>query len=141
MADEFDPKIVGFFCNWCTYPGVDQAGLNNLDMPASVAPIRVMCSGRVSPVLIMNALLRGADGVIVTGCHLGECHYDEGNYYGRRRFAYTKTLLDSLGLEGDRLKLGWFSAHESRDMTNMINEFIDKIKELGPNPIRERSSL
>ena len=141
MTDDYNPKIVGFFCNWCTYPGMDQAAVNKLELPANIAPIRVMCSGRISPVLIMNALLRGADGVIVTGCHLGECHYDKGNYYGRRRFAYTKTMLDSLGLEPDRLKLGWYSAHESQDMTNMINEFIDKLKELGPNPIREKSSI
>ena len=141
MNGEFIPKIVGFFCNWCTYPGFDQAGVSNQEFTASVAPIRVMCSGRISPQLILNALLRGADGVIVTGCHPGECHYEEGNYYGRRRFALTESAIKALGLDYHRLRLAWFSAAESRNLTKIVNEFTDDIQKIGPNPIKNRSSL
>ena len=141
MAGEFKPKIVGFFCNWCTYPGFDQAGSSNLEFSASIAPIRVMCSGRISPQMILNALLRGADGIIVTGCHPGECHYEEGNYYGRRRFAFTETVIKALGLDSERLKLAWFSAAESRNLSKIVNEFTDDIQKIGPNPIKNRSSL
>jgi F420-non-reducing hydrogenase iron-sulfur subunit len=141
MVEEFKPKIIGFFCNWCTYPGVDLAGKKKIEMPAEIAPIRVMCSGRVAPVFILNAFLRGADGVMITGCHPGECHYEEGNLYGRRRFAFTKTVLDALGLESNRLKLAWFSADESRKLSGTVKDFTDQIQELGPNPIKEKSSL
>jgi len=141
MANEFKPKIVGFFCNWCTYPSMDLAAKNRLEMPTAIAPIRVMCSGRVAPVLILNAFLRGADGVLLTGCHPGECHYEKGNLFGRRRFALTKTVLDALGLESNRIKLAWFSADESRKLSGVVNDFTDQIQELGPNPIKEKSSL
>jgi F420-non-reducing hydrogenase iron-sulfur subunit len=141
MTEGFKPKIIGFFCNWCTYPGVDLAAKKKLELPVAIAPIRVMCSGRVAPVLILNALLRGADGVIVTGCHPGECHYEQGNLYGRRRFALTKTVLDTLGLESDRLKLAWYSADESHKLSDIVNDFTNQIQELGPNPIKEKSSL
>jgi F420-non-reducing hydrogenase iron-sulfur subunit len=141
MVDEFKPKIVGFFCNWCTYPGIDLAGKKKLTMPTGIAPIRVMCSGRVAPELILNAFLRGADGVIVTGCHPGECHYEEGNFFGRRRFALTKTVFKTLGLESERIKLAWFSADESRKLSTIMTEFMDDISALGPNPIKEKSSL
>jgi F420-non-reducing hydrogenase iron-sulfur subunit len=139
--ERFQPKIVGFFCNWCTYPGMDLAAKKKMEIPAAIAPIRVMCSGRVAPVLILNAFLRGADGVIVTGCHPGECHYESGNFYGRRRFALTKSVLDALGLESDRLKLAWYSADESQKLTGVVNDFSDKIQEIGPNPIKEKSTL
>ncbi len=138
---QFKPKIIGFFCNWCTYPGIDLAATRNVELPAAIAPIRVMCSGRVAPVLILNAFLRGADGVIVTGCHPGECHYEKGNFYSRRRFALTKTVLDALGLESERLKLAWYSADETQKLSGVFNDFTDKILELGPNPIKEKSSL
>jgi F420-non-reducing hydrogenase iron-sulfur subunit len=141
MVEEFKPKIVGFFCNWCTYPGVDLAGKNKVEMPTGIAPIRVMCSGRVAPVLILNAFLRGADGILLTGCHPGECHYEKGNLYGRRRFALTKTVLESMGLESERIKLAWFSAHETRKFSGVVNDFTKQIQELGPNPIKEKSSL
>jgi F420-non-reducing hydrogenase iron-sulfur subunit len=141
MTEEFKPKIIGFFCNWCTYPGVDLAAKKKVELPAAIAPIRVMCSGRVAPVLILNALLRGADGVMVTGCHPGECHYEQGNLYGRRRFALTKTVLDTLGLESDRIKLAWFAADESRKLSEIINDFSNHIQEIGPNPIKKKSSL
>ena len=141
MASEFKPKIIGFFCNWCTYPGFDQAGVNRFELPASIAPIRVMCSGRIAPVIILNAFLRGADGVIVTGCHPGECHYEKGNLLERRGFVQTKTVLKALGLESERIKLAWFSAAESRKLSNLLNEFTRNIQEIGPNPIKDRSSL
>ncbi len=141
MTHEFKPKIIGFFCNWCTYPGFDQAGVNKLELPASIAPIRVMCSGRIAPQMILNAILRGADGVIVTGCHPGECHYEEGNYYGRRRFVLTETAFKALGLDSNRLKLAWFSAAESRNLSKIVNEFTNDIQKIGPNPIKSKSSL
>jgi F420-non-reducing hydrogenase iron-sulfur subunit len=100
-----------------------------------------MCSGRIAPQLILNALLRGADGVIVTGCHPGECHYEEGNYYSRRRFVLTETAIKALGLDSDRLKLAWFSAAESRILSKIVNEFTNDIQKIGPNPIKYKSSL
>jgi F420-non-reducing hydrogenase iron-sulfur subunit len=141
MVEDFNPKIIGFFCNWCTYPGIDLAGQNNFEMPVEIAPIRVMCSGRVAPNLILNAFLRGADGVLLAGCHPGECHYESGNLFGRRRFALIKTLLDTMGLESQRIKLAWYSAHESQILTKVINDFTNQIQDIGPNPIKEKSTL
>ncbi len=139
MVKEFRPKIIGFFCNWCAYPCVDNAGASKLEMVADVAPIRVMCSGRIDPVLIGTAFLRGADGVLVTGCHPGDCHYEDRNFYGRRRFLLAKQVIEALGLESDRLKLAWISASEGRRFADVINEFTDKIQQLGPNPIKNNA--
>ena len=138
---EFKPRIVGFLCNWCSYAGADLAGTSKLKMPSSLTPIRVMCSGRVDPVLIATALLRGADGVLVAGCHPGDCHYEKGNYYARRRFALTKRLLETLGLEPERIRLAWVSAAEGQRFAKVVTEFTEQISALGPNPMRAKTSL
>jgi F420-non-reducing hydrogenase iron-sulfur subunit len=110
-------------------------------MPASLSPIRVMCSSRVDPVLIGTAFLRGADGVLVAGCHPGDCHYEKGNYNARRRFALAKKVIESLGLESDRIRLSWISASEGQRFQQVITEFTEKIQNMGPNPIKKKISL
>ena len=138
---DFKPRIVGFLCNWCSYAGADLAGTSKLKMPASVTPIRVMCSSRIDPVLIATAFLRGADGVLVAGCHPGDCHYDKGNYYARRRFALAKKILESLGLEADRVRLSWVSASEGPRFKEVITEFTEQIQKMGPNPVKSKMTL
>ena len=141
MAEEFKPRIVGFLCNWCSYAGADLAGATKLEVPSSLSVIRVMCSGRVDPVLVATALLRGADGVLIAGCHPGDCHYRKGNYYARRRFALLKKTMETLGLDSERLMLAWVSASEGQRFGEVTNEFAKKIAELGPNPMRKKISL
>ena len=141
MAEKFEPRIVSFLCNWCSYAGADLAGTSKLKVPSSIIPIRVMCSSRVDPILVETAFLRGADGVLVAGCHPGDCHYDEGNYYARRRFALLKKVVETLGLESDRLRLSWISASEGQRYADVVDEFNEKIKKMGPNPIRKKTSL
>ena len=141
MPEKFEPHIIGFLCNWCSYAGADLAGANKLNVPASLTPIRVMCSSRIDPVLVETAFLRGTDGILVAGCHPGDCHYDEGNYYSRRRFAVLKKVVESLGLESERLRLSWISASEGRRFADVVTEFNEKIKKMGPNPITEKTSL
>ncbi len=135
----FEPRIVGFLCNWCSYAGADQAGMNRLSVPVSFIPIRVMCSSRLDTTLILTALMRGADGVLVAGCHPGDCHYEKGNYYARRRVALLGEILESLGLERDRLQISWVSASEGKRFAEVVNEFDAKIKSIGPNPLRKKS--
>ena len=141
MTDDFKPRIVGFLCNWCSYAGADLAGTSKLKMPSSLTPIRVMCSGRVDPVLVMTALFRGADGVLVAGCHPGDCHYEKGNYYARRRYALTQRLAQTLGLESERIRLAWVSASEGQRFADVITEFTEHIQKMGPNPMRSRTDL
>ena len=141
MAEEFTPRIVGFLCNWCSYAGADLAGAAKLEVPSSLSVIRVMCSGRVDPVLVATALLRGADGILVAGCHPGDCHYRKGNYFARRRFALLKRTLETLGLEPERLMLAWVSASEGPRFSEVANEFAGKIAKLGPSPLRKKVSL
>jgi len=141
MAKDFEPRIIGFLCNWCSYAGADLAGTSKLNVPSSLTPIRVMCSSRVDTVMVATAFLRGADGVLIAGCHPGDCHYDEGNYYARRRFAILKKVVEGLGLESDRLRLSWVSASEGQRFSDVVNEFNDKIKKMGPNPLRLEKSL
>ncbi len=138
MAKEFTPRIVGFLCNWCTYAAADLAGTAKLEIPSFLSVIRVMCSGRVDPVLAATALLRGADGVLIAGCHPGDCHYREGNYYARRRFALLKQTLETLGLESDRLMLAWISATEGQRFAEVTNEFANKVRQMGPNPTKQK---
>ena len=139
--EDFNPKILAFLCNWCSYAGADLAGTSRLKYPASILPIRVMCSSRVDPLFIIRAYLSGADGVLVAGCHPGDCHYDEGNFYARRRFAVLKKVVEGLGLESGRLQLSWISASEGQRFADVVNEFNEKIKKLGPSPIKEKKSL
>lgn len=135
------PRIVGFLCNWCTYAAADLAGTAKLEIPSFLSVIRVMCSGRVDPVLAATALLRGADGVLIAGCHPGDCHYREGNYYARRRFALLKKTLETLGLEPERVMLAWISATEGQRFAQVTNGFANKIKQMGPSPIKKKISL
>ncbi len=137
----FTPRIVGFLCNWCTYAAADLAGTAKLEIPPSLSVIRVMCSGRVDPVLPATALLRGADGVLIAGCHPGDCHYREGNYYARRRFTLLKKTLETLGLEPERVVLAWISATEGQRFAEVANGFANKIKEMGPSPIKKEIAL
>ena len=131
------PNIVGFLCNWCSYTGADLAGSNKLDVSPSISVTRVMCSSRVNPGLVLNALLWGADGVLIAGCHPGDCHYKEGNYFTRRRFAQLKKVLESLNIDPDRVELAWVSAAEGRRYADVVNQFTEKIQDLGPNPLKE----
>jgi F420-non-reducing hydrogenase iron-sulfur subunit len=141
MEEEFTPRIVGFLCNWCSYAGADLAGATKLEVPSSLSVIRVMCSGRVDPVLVVTALLHGADGVLVAGCHPGDCHYREGNYYARRRFALLKKTFETLGLESDRMMLAWVSASEGQRFGEVTNQFAKQIKAMGPNPMKKKIAL
>ena len=133
VQTEFKPKILAFCCNWCAYAGADLAGVSRLQMPTDVRVIRVMCSGRVPPELIIRALANGLDGVMVLGCHPGECHYSEGNYLTRRRAHVLKRLLDYIGIEPERFQLRWVSAAEGAKFSAVVKETTDKITALGPN--------
>ena len=137
MSVEFEPKIVAFLCNWCSYAGADLAGVSRLQMPPSFRIIRVMCSSRVDPLFVIKAFLGGADGVIIAGCHPGDCHYLKGNYYARRKFAVLKKTFEELGLEAERLRLSWVSASEGPRFAEVVTEFTETVKKLGPNLARE----
>ncbi|RKZ30041.1 methyl-viologen-reducing hydrogenase subunit delta [bacterium] len=139
--NDFTPNIIGFLCNWCTYTGADLAGTSRLQYPPSILPIRVMCSSRVDPLFLISSILRGADAVLVGGCHPGDCHYQKGNYYTRRRFALLKKVFDTFGLESDRIRLSWISASEGPRFAQVVTEYTGKIKELGPNKYAEEVFL
>jgi len=133
MADEqFEPKIVGFLCRWCSYTGADLAGTSRIEYPPNLSPIRVMCSGRVDLTFVMKALADGADGVLIAGCHPGDCHYQEGNYKAMRRYQILLKLLDQLGVERDRVRLEWISASEGDRFATVVKELTEKIRALGP---------
>jgi len=132
--DEFEPEILVFCCNWCSYAGADLAGVSRFQYPPSIRIVRVMCSGRVEPAFILKAFLSGISGVLVTGCHIGDCHYISGNELTRERMNHTKTLLKKIGLHEDRFRLEWISASEGKQFAELICEFTDQIKELGPSP-------
>jgi len=138
---EFEPGILAFLCNWCTYAGADLAGVSRLQMPPNIRNIRVMCSGRVKPLFLVKAWLGGADGVIIGGCHPGDCHYATGNYKARRRFALTKQVFDSMGLDSGRLRLSWISASEGPRFQQVMTEFTKRQKEAGPNPAKHEIFL
>jgi F420-non-reducing hydrogenase iron-sulfur subunit len=139
--ETFMPKILAFLCNWCSYAGADLAGTSRLQYPSSILPIRVMCSSRVDPLLVLRAFLNGADGVLVAGCHPGDCHYQEGNYYTRRRFVMLKKVFENLGLESDRLRLSWVSASEGQKYAKVVIDFTQKIRELGENSTKNEIFL
>lgn len=132
MAEEFEPKIVAFLCKWCSSAGSDLAGVSRMEYPPNVIPITVMCSGSVSPLYILSAFNKGADGVLVSGCHPGDCHYIKGNYYARRRIALVKQLLEYIGLEPQRFQMSWVSAAEGTKYTEIIKDFVQELKPLGP---------
>jgi F420-non-reducing hydrogenase iron-sulfur subunit len=129
----FDPKIVGFLCNWCSYRGADLAGTSRVKYAPNVRVIRVMCSGRVNEILILKAITAGADGVLVSGCHPGDCHYVKGNLNAMRRITGIKPFLEAMGIEPNRLKLEWISASEGPKVAETFNSFTEKINELGPS--------
>lgn len=134
----FEPKIIGFLCNWCSYRAADLAGTSRMKYQPNVRTIRVMCSGRVDPTFVLKALANGADGVMIAGCHPGECHYIEQNYKTMRRFAMLKHTLRAFGIEEERVRLQWASAAEGTVLAAAINKMVDQIRELGPLNWRER---
>jgi F420-non-reducing hydrogenase iron-sulfur subunit len=140
MAD-FEPKIVGFVCNWCTYTGADLAGVSRFQYPSNFIPIRVMCSGAVDPMYVVKALMEGADGVLVGGCHPGDCHYQSGNYKARRRATILKQLLKDLGLDERRVWVRWISASEGKKFAETVTEFTEELKKMGPSKFREEWAL
>jgi len=128
----FEPRIVAFFCNWCTYTAADLAGISRLKYAANVRVIRVMCSGRVDPQFVLDAFASGADGVLIGGCHPGDCHYQEGNYKALRRVHLLKRVLRDLGIEEARFRLEWISASEGDKVRTVVNEMVQQVRELGP---------
>jgi F420-non-reducing hydrogenase iron-sulfur subunit len=134
---EFEPRIIGFLCNWCSYAGADLAGTSRKKYPPNMRVIRVMCSGRVDERLILKAFVAGADGVLICGCHPGDCHYQKGNLNARRRITGLLPFLEAVGISKDRLRLEWVSASEGPKMAETVKNFTQTIKELGPNPIRK----
>jgi coenzyme F420-reducing hydrogenase delta subunit len=129
----YKPLIVSFCCNWCSYAGADLAGSSRLEYPAEIKIIRIPCSCRIDPLFILRAFQRGADGVIINGCHPVDCHYTTGNYYTRRRMALLFSMLDYLGIEKERTCLEWVSAAEGARFAKVMNEFVGKLREMGEN--------
>jgi F420-non-reducing hydrogenase iron-sulfur subunit len=134
----WEPTIVGFLCNWCSYRGADLAGTSRIKYAPNVRVIRVMCSARVEPAFILKAFKSGADGVLVLGCHPGDCHYTEGNFKTMRRIPLLKKMLTQFGIEGDRLRLDWVSASEGDRFATVINEMTEKVRSLGPLGLKVR---
>ncbi len=128
----FEPKIVGFMCNWCAYRGADLAGTSRMKSAPNVRTVRVMCSGRVDPQLVVKSFQLGADGVLVLGCHPGDCHYAEGNYKAARRISLLKKMMAQFGIEDERIRLDWVSASEGVRFKNIVNEMTEQIRVLGP---------
>ncbi|MBO6115934.1 MAG: hydrogenase iron-sulfur subunit [Ruminococcus sp.] len=133
VNDNFEPVIVAFCCNWCSYAGADLSGTNRLNYPTNVKIIRVPCSCRVNPMFILRAFQKGADGVIICGCHPGDCHYTSGNYFTRRRITLLYSMLDFLGIERNRTRLEWVSAAEGAKFAATMEQFTADVKALGPN--------
>ena len=140
METDFKPKIIAFCCNWCAYAGADLAGVSRIQYPPNVRVIRVMCSGRVEPVMVFKALYYGADGVLVLGCHIGDCHYLTGNHRVKKRIAILKRLLDYLGIDQERVRLDWVSASEGDKFAKIVTDFTEEIRKLGPLSLKEEFS-
>ena len=136
MQDEFEPLIIGFCCNWCSYAGADLAGVSRLQYPPNIRIIRVMCSSMVHPNLVIDALTKGADGVLICGCHPGDCHYEEGNLKTEKRAEAIYLMLEDFGLEEERFRLEWVSASEGPKFAQVAREFTEQIKKLGPSPYK-----
>jgi F420-non-reducing hydrogenase iron-sulfur subunit len=132
MSEDWEPRILGFLCNWCSYAGADLAGVSRFQYPPTVRIIRVMCSARVEPAFVLRALLRGSDGVLVLGCHFGDCHYISGNYRCRDRMEMTKELLKIVGVNSERLYVDWISAAEGQQFAQIVASFTDLISAIGP---------
>ena len=134
---EFEPKIVAFLCNWCAYRAADLAGTSRFRYPPNVRAIRVMCTGSIDPVYILKALLSGADGVLIAGCHLGNCHYQDGNYKAKRRMELFSAILRQVGIDEDRVWLRWISASEGGLFRDTVQQMVAEIRAKGPNPMRQ----
>ena len=128
----WEPRIVAFLCNWCSYAGADLAGVSRIQYPPNVSVIRVPCSGRINPLFVLKALQSGADGVLVSGCHPGDCHYISGNLYARRKFALLKSLLEYVGIEPERVQFSWVSAAEGVRFAEILEKVIAAVREVGP---------
>lgn len=128
----WEPRIVAFLCHWCSYAGADLAGISRLQYPPNIRIIRVPCSGSISPIYILRALQEGADGVLVSGCHPGDCHYIAGNYLARRKFALLSNLLEFIGIEPGRVQFSWISAAEGQKFADVIKEVVETVRQLGP---------
>ncbi len=135
MAKEFEPNIIGFLCNWCSYAGADLAGTSRIKYPPNIKSIRVMCSGRVDTVFVLEALKKGADGVLIAGCHPGDCHYQSGNYKTNRRIKLLQKFLKDMGIEPQRVRFEYVSASEGQKFAAVVTEFVDELKKLGPSPL------
>jgi F420-non-reducing hydrogenase iron-sulfur subunit len=134
-TEEYQPRVLVFACNWCSYAGADMAGVSRLQMPPNCRVIRVMCSARVRMEMVLSALFKGIDAVLILGCHPGDCHYTEGNYYTRRRGIILKKLLDAMGIMEDRFQVMWVSAAEGVQFAETIREMVERVARLGPNPM------
>ena len=132
MEEKFEPKIAAFVCNWCTYTGADLAGTSRLKQETNARLIRVPCTGRIDPVFIIKAFENGADGVLISGCHPGDCHYNAGNFHARRRWILFKNLLDFIGIDSSRLYFSWVSASEGKKWVNIVDGVIDAVRAKGP---------
>jgi coenzyme F420-reducing hydrogenase delta subunit len=133
---DYDPKVVGFLCNWCCYAGADLAGVSRFQYPTNIRVIRVMCSGTVEPEMVLEAFIRGADGVFIGGCHIGDCHYATGNHHTEMKLKLMQKLIERSGFEPARLRLEWVSAAEGQRFSEVMKEFVDKLKALGPTEAR-----
>lgn len=138
--NDFEPDIIGFLCNWCSYAGADLAGTSRMKYPPNIKSIRVMCSGRVEPIFVLEALKNGADGVLVAGCHPGDCHYKSGNYKANRRIKLLKKLLEELSINPRRVRFEYISASEGTKFASVAREFVDELKKLGQNPLKQGKS-
>jgi F420-non-reducing hydrogenase iron-sulfur subunit len=132
LATNFEPKIVGFLCKWCSYAGADLAGTNRMKYPSNISTIRVNCSGRIDPALVMKALALGADGILIAGCHPGDCHYTNGNIKTLRRFKLLQKMLDQFGIERERVRLEWISAAEGERYAQVVRSMTEQVRSLGP---------
>ncbi|MFC2136849.1 hydrogenase iron-sulfur subunit [Bacteroidota bacterium] len=138
---DFEPTIVSFLCNWCSYTGADLAGTSRLNYAPNIRIIRVMCSGRIEPTFVLKAFREGADGVLICGCHPGDCHYHEGNYKCLRRYKLLQKYIEQIGIKKERLRLAWISASEGKQFAELADEMTDAVKKLGPCKIKEEMEL
>lgn len=139
--EKYEPKIVAFLCNWCSYAGADLAGVSRFQYAPNIRVIRIPCSGRINPLFIVKALQEGADGVLVSGCHPGDCHYISGNLIARRKFALLKKFLEYIGIEPERIHFSWVSASEGNRFAALVNKVVDDVKSLEPVKTLEKKEL
>ncbi|MBC8549443.1 MAG: hydrogenase iron-sulfur subunit [Candidatus Brocadiales bacterium] len=134
---EFEPNIIAFVCNWCTYTAADLAGTSRIQYPPNVKIVRLMCSGAVDPIYVMKALLEGVDGVLIGGCHPGDCHYISGNYKARRRIMILKTIVENMGMDPERIWIRWISASEGKQFAVIVKDMVELLKTKGPSPLKK----